>query len=152
MGNADALIAELEANYDIRTGASLHLHGSPPPTYSSPWDGEGPKPPPPPYPPPTQAKVFWAPLKREVFALLCEKSAKYQKERKALESSVIPLVGVLSSFLTHQFGVAAGTASALSSVALLLPLKMGINAWCEGIKDQDLMTDAERELLTKLAK
>jgi len=57
-----------------------------------------------------------------------------EKEKDALKTSVAPAVAVLSSSLASRFGIEAGAATAMAAVALLLSLKMSVNAWCSAVK------------------
>src|SRR5260370_18200002 len=121
------LIAELEANYDINEGAEQHL------AIIEPKTGVG-------YRPAGPDDRLWMLLKEEVYILLCENSRKYKRERNALRQSVAPAVGLLSSMLTSKFGMEAGAASGMAAVALLIPLKVSLNAWFVAMKDRRFTT------------
>ena len=93
--------------------------------------------------------AVWKALRAEVFSLLCTSSAKYRSERKVLESTGRPAITALSTYLTASFGVEVATASALASLALLLALKMTVNAWCAAATSKAL-EEREMEMLEQI--
>src|SRR4051794_30292929 len=103
MDNTDVLIAELEANYDIKVGVQGHLlEFAEPHRVVRRCKGESVG-----TDQPLKTWTFgsrrkgavWEALKHEVFLLLCENCSKYEKEKNALKTSVAPAVAVLSSSL-----------------------------------------------------
>jgi hypothetical protein len=76
-------------------------------------------------------KSVWFHLRRETHDLLCTKSTKYQSERTLIATAGAPAIAALTTYLTSDFGIPVASASALASLALFLPLKMTINAWCQ---------------------
>ena len=73
-----------------------------------------------------------------------------EKEKDALKTSVAPAVAVLSSSLASRFGIEAGAATAMAAVALLLSLKMSVNAWCSAVKAK-VPEAAESKVLDEIA-
>jgi hypothetical protein len=98
-------------------------------------------------------KAVWLSLRKETYDLLCTKSTKYQSERTLFATAGAPAIAALTAYLTSNFGLPIASASALASLALLLPLKMTINAWCSAFgADSKEPTDPEISMLKKVAR
>src|ERR1035438_10437946 len=91
----------------------------------------------------------WIGLRKETFDLICTNSAKYAKERAAFSVTLKPAIAALAAFLTKDYGFPVAAASSLSSLALLLPVRMAKNAWCSAI-DNDKKSALDRKELRKL--
>jgi hypothetical protein len=78
-------------------------------------------------------RSIWFQLRREVYELLCTNSEKYKSERSLVATTGAPAIAALTAYLTSKFGLPIASASALASLALLLPLKMTVNAWCAAV-------------------
>lgn len=97
-------------------------------------------------------KEIWLNLRNEVYDLLCTKSAKDQTERSLLNTAGAPTIAALTAYLTRSFGIPIAAASSLSSLALLLPLKMTINAWCAAVSSTPTgMSTAELQAVKEVA-
>jgi len=86
----------------------------------------------------------------EVHALLCTKDRKYTKERKAAAIVQSSVIGYIAGAVTVKFGVAPGVASAAAVACLVLPVKMGVQAWCSFYRDTQLSRQ-EQIVLRKVA-
>jgi hypothetical protein len=77
------------------------------------------------------ARFLFRFARHEIHQLLCTKSARYRKDRKLLLASVTAILGHLSGLLTANFGVAAALAQAIAAVAVYIPCRIGLSAWCK---------------------
>lgn len=80
-------------------------------------------------------KLAWQYLHDEIHSLVCTKSPKYAFERKALNALTKPVILALGGLITHEYGIAATTASSIAALALAMPFQLGRNAWCQAYKD-----------------
>jgi hypothetical protein len=92
---------------------------------------------------------IWVALRKEVHELLCTSSAKYDAERKAFTITIKPAVAALAALITKDYGFPIAAASSLSSLALLLPVRMVKEAWCAASATKSI-SDAEKKQLRKL--
>lgn len=102
--------------------------------------------------PEIDATLFWTELRKEISDLICTSSKKYRNERKALAQTAEPAMGILTAFLINRFGLEAGTATALASAALLVPLKLTVQSWCASYRSGLLPTKDELHTLKKIAR
>lgn len=80
-------------------------------------------------------KLAWQYLHDEIHSLVCTKSSKYAFERKALNALTKPVILAFGGLITHEYGIAATTASSIAALALAMPFQLGLNAWCQAYKD-----------------
>ena len=75
--------------------------------------------------------AYFSALRHEVHDLLCPSSKRYVEQRRQLERTGIALVGFLTGTITVNLGAPIAVAAPLAAVALFLPLKLGVSAWCK---------------------
>jgi len=84
----------------------------------------------------------------EIYAALCKKDKRYQKESKELASNVHLLIGAIGGYVAANVGIAVAVVSALTAVVLRLTLAMGVNAFCqvwtENRRDETEQEDSNR--------
>jgi hypothetical protein len=93
--------------------------------------------------------AMWLHVRGEVHSLLCTNSAVYRNERNLLKTSIAPAVTVLTASLVDRFGVSVGTASSLAALALLVPLKIAVRAWCSNVATRSETLSREEKLALK---
>lgn len=92
-------------------------------------------------------------LRGEIHKLLCTKDAAYQKERKLLKESVVPAITAMTGFAAGKFGCPIALASALASVMVYLPFKIGVVSWCKQYAShKSEMSELEKDELRKVSK
>jgi hypothetical protein len=84
---------------------------------------------------------LWLYVRAELYKLLCGGSKEYSKERNLLRKTSIPLISFVAGTIVGHFGVSYGAASAFAAAAILIPIKLGTNAWCQ-------LYTASREAIT----
>ena len=95
---------------------------------------------------------MWASLRIEVHCLLCTNDARYAEARMLLKTSAAPVVGLLASTLVSRFGVSAGTAGTMAAIAMIVPLRVSINAWCRAFpSNANGLVGNERATLKELS-
>jgi hypothetical protein len=92
---------------------------------------------------------IWVALRKEVHELLCTDSAKYDSERKAFTVTIKPAIAAIAALITKDYGFPIAAASSLSSLALLLPVRMVKEAWCAASTTKSF-GDEEKKQLRKL--
>ena len=92
---------------------------------------------------------IWVALRKEVHELLCTRSAKYGAERKAFAVTIKPAIAAIAALITKDYGFPIAAASSLSSLALLLPVRMAKEAWCAASATKSI-GDEEKKQLRKL--
>lgn len=116
--NYEKILVELSANYDLKNGAVNLLKIIEGSTLSHRTTGD------------SSINQLWSFLRDEVYSLLCTNCSKYKKERSLLSSTAAPAIALLSATLATKFGLATGTAGTLAAIALIIPLKLSVNTWC----------------------
>jgi hypothetical protein len=91
-------------------------------------------------------------IRIELHKLLCTNSKVYVRERRMLAKTCVPAVSLLTGIMVGKFGIPAATASAVGAALLLVPLKLGVNAWCALMKESpQLFSYAEKRVLADMA-
>lgn len=78
----------------------------------------------------TALQQAWVFLREEIHLLLCTSDRKYAKERTELRTSSKLASTALTALLIQHFGLAAGTAGAMTAVGLLVPVRVLLSSWC----------------------
>jgi hypothetical protein len=97
--------------------------------------------------PTIESLVLYA--RAEVYKLLCTKNERYRNDRQSILAIKTSFVGFLTGAITMKFGISEGTATAVAAVALFLPIKIGLNAWCAMYKDTALSRIEQKALKDK---
>jgi hypothetical protein len=61
-------------------------------------------------------------------------------------------VSLLTGIIVGTFGVSAGAASAIAAAMLLVPMKIGVKAWCVSVKKEKAgFSYREKQVIAELA-
>jgi len=93
-----------------------------------------------------QLDEVWVALRKEVHELLCTHSAKYEVERKAFTVTIKPAIAAIAALITKDYGFPIAAASSLSSLALLLPVRMVKEAWCAASATKSIGGEEKKQL------
>lgn len=73
-------------------------------------------------------------IKKEIYKVLSDESEKYKKEKDILNGSIPVIVGHICSVM----GVAEPIWGGIITVMLMIPFRVGIEAWCAYYKENGL--------------
>ena len=98
----------------------------------------------------SDAKISYKTLvvfaRHEIHVLLCTGHERYAEERAKIGKAQLSFVSFIAGLTTAKFGIEAGGATAVAITCLILPLKMGIQAWCAAYRDTHLSREEQRIL------
>lgn len=78
---------------------------------------------------------YFVALRHEVHELLCTSSKGYAEQRKQMDRSGVALVSFLAgTIVTGAYAAPLALATPLAAVAIYVPLKLGVKAWCRVYK------------------
>ena len=91
-------------------------------------------------------------LQAEVYKLLCTNDKDYTRERNLLKKTSLPAISLLAGFVAGKFGIPTASAASVAAALFLIPLKLGVGAWCASLsKKTDLLAQQEAQIIAHLA-
>lgn len=93
----------------------------------------------------------WLFVRAEVHKLLCSEIDDYKRERELLQKTATPAISLLTGLIVGATQSPVALASAIAAVALLIPLKIGVRAWCaEYASSPTEISSSERQAVKQI--